>query len=125
MTKQRDWLQAEANGQDELAERLFADWAAEMPRVAPTGDFASRVGRVAWEGGARRRAAVRLAQIAAVLLLGISVAGSVYGLIASGLVARGAVLLSHGLVWVLTSTGEGTRWWGIAGRIGNAVSISV
>jgi hypothetical protein len=125
MANLREWLQAERNGQDELAERLFARSVAEISPIEPAADFAGRAAQAAWRARARHRAVVRLVRVAAALLLGVTTLGSLYAVVASGLVARTAVVLSHGLAWLLTSAGEGLRWWWIAERIGTAVGGSL
>ena len=125
MPNDRDWLQAEQSGHDALAETMFARLVAEMPAIEPGAGFVDRTVRAAWRARARRRIVVRLARVAAALLLGITTLGSMYALsvLAGGFIVRGAASLSHGLVWFLTSAGEGARWWWIAERIGAAASV--
>jgi hypothetical protein len=125
MANLREWLQAERNGQDELAERLFARSVAELPLIEPAEDFVGRAAQVAWRARARHRAVVRLVRVAAALLLGVTTLGSLYAVVASGLAVRAAVVLTQGLAWVLASAGEGARWWWIAEHIGTAVGGSL
>jgi len=127
MPNDREWLQAERSGQDVLAERLFARLVAELSPIEPSADFVRRTVQAAWRARARRRMVTRLAGVAAVLLLGITTMGSLYELnaLAGGLMVRGTVSFSHGLVWLLMSAGEGARWWWIAERIGTAVSVTI
>jgi hypothetical protein len=122
MTNERQWLHAEQSGQEELSERSFARLVAEMPPIEPSADFVSRTVRAAWQARTRRRLVTRLALVSAALLIGMVAVGSIYELraLAIGLVARSTVAFSHALVWLLTSAGEGTRWWWIAERIGTA-----
>jgi len=117
--KERQWLQAEQSGQEELAEMMFARLVAEIPTVGPSTDFVARTVRAAWQGRRRRRLVRRFALIAAAVLF-IAGVGTIYELIVPGigLAARGAVLFSHGLVWLLSSASEGVRWWRI--EIGRA-----
>ena len=121
MPNEREWLQAEQNGQDALAETMFARVVADMPSVQPGADFVGRTVQVAWRARARRRMVVRFASIAAALLIGIATLGSMYELsaLAVGLAARGTVAFSHGLVWLLASASQGAKWWWIAERIGD------
>ncbi len=127
MPNDRDWLRAERRSQDALAEALFARLVAEMPPIEPGADFVRRTVQAAWRARARRRRVMRLAGVAAALLLGITSFFALYGLSAwaGHLIVRGAVAFADGLVWFVTSVGEGARWWWIAERIGSAVSISV
>jgi hypothetical protein len=70
---------------------------------------------------------MRLAGVMAVLLTGIAAVGSIHelGVLAVGLIAHGTVVLSQGLVWLLTSASEGASWWWIAELIGTAVRKTI
>lgn len=127
MPNERQWLQAEQTGQDELAERIFARVVAEMPPIESSTDFVNRTVQRAWQARTRRRRVRRVALVAAALLITTAVVGSMYELatLAMGLVVRSTVVFSHGLVWLLTSAGEGARWWWIAERIGAAVRDTI
>ena len=125
MANDREWLQAERNGQDELAERMFARWVAELPPIEPAADFVSRAAQAAWRARTRRRLVLRMIRTAAAFLLGVTMLGSLYAAVASGLAVRATLALLHGLVWLLTSIGEGARWWWIAERIGTVVGGSI
>jgi hypothetical protein len=127
MPNDRQWLQAEQRGQDELAEMGFARLVAEMPPIEPSADFVHRTVQAAWRTRTRRRLVMRLTRIAAALVIGTLSVGSMYELsvLAVGLLVRGTVVFSHGLVWFLTSASEGARWWWIAERIGTAVSDTI
>jgi hypothetical protein len=127
MPDERQWLQAEQSGQDDLAEKAFARVVAEMTAVDPSADFINRTVRLAWQAHARRRLVRRAALIAAALLITIVSIGLIYALtaLAIGMVGRVAVLFSHGLVWLLTSASEGVRWWWVAERMGTAVTDTV
>jgi len=61
--------------------------------------------------------------VPAAALIAMAGIAAVYALapFAMGLIGSGAVVISHGLVWLVTSAGEGARWWWIAERIGTAV----
>jgi hypothetical protein len=124
---ERKWLQAEQSGEDPLAEILFASLVAEIPAIEPSPDFVGRTVQGAWQARARRHLVMRLAGIAAVLAVGIAGCGSIYELrgLAVVLIVRSAVVLSHGLVWLLASASQGARWWWIAERIGAAVSDTI
>jgi hypothetical protein len=127
MPNQRQWLQAEQSGQEELAEKAFARVIAEMPAIEPSADFVNRTVRVAWQAHARRRLVRRAALIAAALLITIVGVGLIDALTAPAISIAGrvAVLFSQGLVWLLTSASEGARWWWIAERMGTAVRDTI
>lgn len=127
MPNELQWLQAEQDGHEELAERMFASLMAEMPVIEPSGDFAGRVVKAAWRARIRRHRLARVVlAVSGPLLIAVSV-WSIYALSvpAASLGARVAVALSRGLVWVLTSVSETARWWWIAGQIGTAVSDTI
>jgi len=116
------WLQAEQSGQEELAEIMLARLVAQLPAIEPSAAFVDRAVQAAWRTRAHRRR-VRVALVAAAALIAMAGVAAVYALapFAMGLIASGAVVISHGLVWLVTSAGEGARWWWIAERIGTAV----
>ena len=124
MPNDRQWLQAEHSGRIELAEMLFAQLVAEMPPIEAGPDFVGRTAQAAWRSRTRRRFVKALAGVVAVLSIGFAAFASMYELrgLAVALIARGAAVLSHWLVWLLTSSSAGVRWWWIAERIGTAVS---
>jgi hypothetical protein len=127
MPDERQWLQAEQSGQDDLAEKAFARVVAEMTAVDPSADFINRTVRVAWQAHARRRLVRRAALIAAALLITTAGVGLIDALtpLAIGMVGGVAVLFSQGLVWLLTSASEGARWWWVAERMGTAVTDTI
>ena len=124
MPNDRQWLQAEHSGEDALAEMLFAHLVAEIPPIGAGPDFVGRTAQAAWRSRTRRRFVKALAGVAAALSIGFAAFASMYELrgLAVALMARGAAVFSHWLVWLLTSAGAGVRWWWIAERIGGAVS---
>jgi len=119
----RQWLQAEESAQEELAELMFAQLMAEMPRVEADAEFVNRTAKVAWRAHIRRRLISRCAFFAAALLVVTGGVASVYELkdFAIRAAVYGVVLFSHALVWILTWATDGFRWWWIAERIGTAV----
>lgn len=123
MPGEREWVEAEQGGQDAVAEAMFARLIADMPLIEPGAAFVDRTVRAAWRARRRRRIVTQVARVAAVLSLGVMMAGSVYELSGwvAGLITRGAVAFSHALVWLLVSARDGARWWWIADRIGAAV----
>ena len=128
MAKERQWLQAEQSGQDELAERIFAHVVAEMPPIEPGPKFVSRTVQAAWPARtARRRPARVAALIAAALLISIGSVGAFYALAApaTSLAVRVTVLMSHGLALLLTFASEGARWWWIVERVGSAARATI
>ena len=127
MPNDRQWLQAEHSGEDDLAEMLFARLVAEIPPIDAGPDFVGRTVQAAWRSRTRRRFVKALAGVVAVLSIGFAAFGSMYELrgLAVALIARGAAVFSHGLVWLLTSASAGVRWWWIAERIGTAVSGTI
>lgn len=122
-----EWLQAERKGQDELAEAMFARLMAEIPAVEPSAGFVDRTVQLAWRARTRRRLVARFALATTAILLGIACIASIYELrpLATGIVAGGALLLSHGFAWLITFASEGAGWWWIAERIGTAVSEAI
>jgi hypothetical protein len=124
MPTDRQWLQAEHSGEEALAEILFASLVAEIPPIEAGPDFVGRTAHAAWRSHTRRRFVRRFAGSVAALSIGFAVFTSMYELrgLAVGLIAWSTAMLSHGLVWLLTSATAGIRWWWIAERIGTAVS---
>ena len=127
MPNDRQWLQAEHSGEDDLAETLFAQLVTEILPIEAGPDFVGRTAQAAWRSRTRRRFVKALAGVVAVLSIGFAAFSSMYELrgLAVGLIARGAAVFSHGLVWLLTSASAGVRWWWIAERIGTAVSGTI
>jgi hypothetical protein len=127
MPNDRQWLQAEHSGEDALAEMLFARLMAEIPPIEAGPDFVGRTAQAAWRSRTRRRFVKALAGVVAVLSIGFAGFASIYELrgLAVGLSAWGTAMLSHGLVWLLTSASAAIRWWWIADRIGTAVSGTI
>jgi membrane-bound metal-dependent hydrolase YbcI (DUF457 family) len=116
------WLQAEQSGQEELAEILLARLVTQLPAIEPSAAFVDRAFQAAWRTRTHRRR-VRVALVAAAALIATAGIAAVYALapFAMGLIVSGTVMISHSLVWLVTSAGEGARWWWIAERIGTAV----
>jgi hypothetical protein len=127
MPNDRDWLRAEQEGEDALAETMFAHLMADLPPVEPGAEFVRRTAQAAWRARARRRLMTRLAGTAAALVVGLSTMGAMLEsrAVAVSLAARGAALLSHGVVWLLTSAGQGAGRWSLAERIGTAVNETI
>ena len=123
----RNWLEAEQSGRDDTAEAAFAQLFAELPAVEPDTDFVSRTVRVAWRARARRGLATRLARVAAAVLVAAAGVALLYvsGVLVVSAAVQSALLFSHALVWLVTSIGEGARWWSIAGRVGAAVGQTI
>lgn len=123
----REWLAAEQDGHDELAELTFARLVAELPPIEASPAFVDTVVQRAWRAHLRRRAVSRLARVAAVLVMAGVTAATVYvlGGILVNTLAQGTVLLSEALLWLLTSAGDGVRWWSVAARVSAAVSESL
>lgn len=122
MRKEPDWLQAERSGQNEIAEAMFARIVAGMPLVPPSADFVDRTVQAVWRARARRRLFTRVAVITAALLAGI---GYMVTMLDAGVSAQVAILLTHGVVWLLTSASEAVKWWWIAERVGIAIGDTV
>jgi len=127
MSDERNWLEEEKNGDDALAEAMFARLMAEMPPIAPGADFVGRTVQMALRSRARRRLAERVAGIAAALLLGVTILGAVYvsRALAVGLITQGAALFSHGFAWLGAWVGREARWWWLGERIGVAISGAI
>jgi hypothetical protein len=116
------WLQAEQSGQEELAEIMLARLVARLPAIEPSAAFIDRAVQAAWRTRTHRRR-VRVALVGAAALIAMAGFAAVYALapFTQGLIVSGIVVMSHGLVWLVTSAGEGARWWWIAERIGTTV----
>ncbi len=127
MPNERQWLRAEQSGEDELAETMFASLVAQIPPIEPSADFVDRTVQAAWRARTRRRLVTRIAVTVAAIFIAIAGAGSIYELtpLATSLAARGAILFSQGLVWLLTSASGAARWWWIAERVGTAVGGAI
>src|SRR5438128_2604036 len=123
----QDWLDAEQDGRDDAAEMAFARLMTELPGTEPSPEFVGRAVHAAWRARARRRLMTRLARVAAVVLVTVATVVSIYlfGMVILGALVRGTVLVAQGLVWLMTSVGEGVRWWSIAGRVGTAVGQTI
>jgi hypothetical protein len=117
------WLEAEAAGQDELADLAFSRRMAGMPRVEPSRAFIARAVEAAVAARARRRAVTRLAWAAAAVLVAVASGIAVYvsGTVILGRAIGAVVVTAEGLVWLMATLGEGVRWWGLAGRVATAV----
>ena len=123
----RRWLEAERSGRDEAAELEFARLFAEVSAIEPSADFVGKAVQAAWRAHARRRLMLRVARVAAALVIAVAAVASmsVFGLLIVNAAVRGTVAVSHGLVWILTFAGEGLRWWSLAGRVGTAVGQTI
>jgi hypothetical protein len=121
------WLQAEENGQDDLAESMFASLLAEIPSVEPSAAFVDRAVHAAWQARSRRRRVTRLAYIAGAASIVVAGAVLIYELagLATTLAARVTVAFLHVLIWFLTSASAGAAWWSIAERVGTAVGDAI
>lgn len=127
MSDEQDWLKAEKVGDEMVAEATFARAVAGLPAIQPSADFAARTAQFAWRARRRRRVAVRLAGVAATILIGMATLGVLYesGVLVAGLATRGIVLFSHGLAWGVSWVGRETTWWLIGGRLGATVSDAI
>ena len=127
MTDERDWLDAERAGDDALAEAMFARVVADMPAVEPSPGFVSRTVQAAWRRRERRRMAERIGILGAALLLAVATLTLLYSerALAVGPVAGYVTLFSHGFIWLVAWIGREAKWWGIAERIGIAISSAI
>src|SRR5215471_12527393 len=103
----RDWLDAEREGREDLAELTFARLMSELPPVEPSPEFVGAVVHRAMQVQARRRAVSRLARVAAILAVtSVSVAAIyAFGVFAIGAIGRGTSLLAEALLWLAQSAG--------------------
>lgn len=127
MANERQWLQAEQNGEDELAEQMFARVMTGLPGIQPSAAFVTRTVQLAWRARVRRRRTTRVAYAAVALLVTIIGIGSIYelGPFLPSLIANAAVAISRGLVWLLAAPAQGAGWWWFAERIGSAVADTI
>ena len=124
MAGERQWLEAEQTGQDEVAERMFARAIAGLPRIQPSESFVIRTSQVVWRARAGRRRAMRMAYASIPLLVGIISVAAIYELtpLMPNLIANAALAVSRGLIWLLTAPAQGAGWWWFAERIGTAIT---
>jgi hypothetical protein len=127
MENERQWLDAEQTGQDELAEGTFARVIAGLPRIQPSEAFVIRTSQVAWRARARRRRTMRMAYISIALLVGIIGMAAIYELtpLVPNLIADAALAVSRGLLWMVTASAQGAGWWWFAERIGTAITDTI
>jgi hypothetical protein len=127
MANERQWLQAEQTGEDELAERMFARAIADLPRVQPTETFVARTAQIAWRARARRHLLTRAAYAAAALLVSIIGIGGIYELMpfVPRLIADSALALSHALIWLVSAPAQGAGWWSLAESLGTAIADAI
>ena len=127
MANERQWLDAEQAGQEELAERMFAHAIAGLPRIQPSESFVIRASQGAWRARTRRRRAVRMAYASIALLVGIIGVAAIYEVmpLVPDLIANAALAVSHGLTWLLTAPAQRAEWWWFAERIGTAVTDTI
>lgn len=119
---ERQWLQAEHNGKDDLAEIMLACAMTQLPAIEPSSDFVNRAVQGAWQIRTRRRIR-RLLTVSGGIATAVAVVVT-YALapLLSTLIANTTIALSHALLWLITVAGEGARWWWIADRIGAALA---
>ena len=123
----RDWLDAEADDRDDLAELAFAQLMADLPAVQPSPDFVLRAVAASVEARARQTRLVRLARLAAsvaVMVGGLGLLWAVGDRVVDAL-AHGLVFAMHGLVWLASAVGGGARWWALVTDIASALGRSV
>lgn len=125
--KTRDWLDAEQEGREDLAELTFARLMSELRPIEPSEAFVGAVVHQAMRVHARRRMVQQLARVAAVILIaGVSIATMLaLSSVAVGALGRGTALLSDGLLWLVSSAGDGVKWWSLAARVGGAIGESL
>jgi hypothetical protein len=123
----RQWLEAEREGREGLAELTFARLMSELPPVEPSPVFVGAIVHRVARRQAQGRVVGWLARVAAVILIaaGSVVVMYVLGAFAVGAIARGSSLLSEGLLWLMRSTGDGIQWWSVAARVGTAIGQSL
>lgn len=127
MANEREWLEAEQTGQDEVAERMFARALAGLPRIQPSESFVIRTLQVAWRARVRRRRAMRMAYASIALLVGIIGVAAIYELmpLVPNLIANAALAVSHGLIWLLRAPAQGAGWWWFTERISTAITDTI
>ena len=123
MANERQWLEAEQAGQEEVAERMFGRAIAGLPRIQPSESFVIRTSQGAWRARAQRRRVMRMAYACMALLVGIIGVAAIYEVtpLLPNLIANAVLAVSRGLTWLLTAPGQGAEWWWFADRIGAAI----
>ncbi len=127
----RDWLKAQQDGPDELAEQALVRALGQIGRRRPTAGFADRVllraGRLAPATAAWRWWWLRAAVAACLVAAGLAVALLPAWLPAARPVAHAfgspfVTSLSH---WAGTWLSAGLAFWAVMGDIGSAVRASL
>ncbi len=123
----RDWLEAEEEGRDDLAELTFARLMADLRRVEPSPAFVERAVQAARQRRVRQQRLAWAARAAAVLvvLVGGGVGLFVLGEAVVGAAADGVVAGVQGLIWTADAVSGGLRWWSLLEKLGSAVGTAV
>ncbi len=123
----RDWLEAEEEGRDDLAEFIFARVMADLPRVEPSPAFVERAVQAAWQRRVRQQRLAWVARAAAVLAVVIGGGAGLFalGTAVIGAAADGAVAGVQGVIWTADAMNGGLRWWAFLRNVGSAVGTAV
>ncbi len=113
------WLGAEDGEDDTAADAAFLAVMASLPRIAPEESFIRRTETALTRARVRRRAVAMLGRAAAAVLITVASLASAYWflplMIRGGI--GGVVLLTQGMVSLVTTFGDGMTWWSIAARV--------
>jgi hypothetical protein len=118
------WLASEHQGDDDIAEAAFARAVQTLPRIEARPGFADRVVALAWRLERRRRMTVRLAWLAACLLLGAGASSVAYAVLApraAWLAEASAAILARSVAAFAAAAGLGLQWWSLSARIAATV----
>lgn len=122
----REWLEAEAQQDDEAAEAAFASLMATAPRVEVSPVFVERTMATVHRAHVRQRRlrwTVRVvASVAAVATAAVAVGAG--GALLGDALANGLVGVVRGLLWTAGAMGGGLRWWAVLERFGSAIGTA-
>ncbi|MBI3047099.1 MAG: hypothetical protein HYY76_02200 [Acidobacteria bacterium] len=112
-TDTEDWLRAEQEGPEEVADAAFAQVFTALPTLQPSPAFVARTVEAAWEARARRRQVAGLAAAAAVLAAVATtvVLYAVFGARVGWLLTTIAAVASGSVLSLLGAALTAAEWW--------------
>ena len=121
------WLFSEEIGDDEAADRAFAQLFTTLPKVQPSAGFIDRTLAAALRFQAERRRRVALAWAAA---LAITVAWSLVAYavaphVGSWTIRAVAIAAGRSMPWLISYTSVALDWWWTVGRVGGSVAAAM
>ena len=120
-------MRAEDGEDDAAADAAFLAVMSMLPRVEPAPDFAARTGARLSRVNARRRAIAFVARAAATVLISAASVAAAYWLlpVVAHAGVQAVVMLTGGIVSLVSAIGGGMTWWSLAARVMDAVGQSL